>query len=55
MKDLRAKLAANGVRFIAVEGNIGAGKTTLARLIAEESLAALFLEEVDDNPFISKF
>jgi deoxyguanosine kinase len=55
MKDLRAKLAANGIRFIAVEGNVGAGKTTLARLIAEESLAALFLEEVDDNPFISKF
>ncbi len=55
MKDLKAKLAANGVRFIAVEGNIGAGKTTLARLIAEESSAALFLEEVDDNPFISKF
>ena len=55
MKELKSRLAANGVRFIAVEGNIGAGKTTLARLIAEESLAALFLEEVDDNPFISKF
>jgi deoxyguanosine kinase len=40
---------------IAVEGNIGAGKTTLARLIAEEAGAAIFQEEVDGNPFISKF
>lgn len=46
---------ANGVRYVAIEGNIGAGKTTLARLVAEEAGAALFQEEVDDNPFISKF
>ncbi len=46
---------ANGTRYIAVEGNIGAGKTTLSRLISEETEARLFLEEVDDNPFIEKF
>jgi len=45
----------SGIRYIAVEGNIGAGKTTLARLIADDSGAAVFQEEVDDNPFISKF
>jgi deoxyguanosine kinase len=55
MKDLKGRLAANGVRYIAIEGNIGAGKTTLARLVAEEAGAAIFQEEVDDNPFISKF
>lgn len=53
--DLRKKLAANGVRYIAVEGNIGAGKTTLARLIAEEAGGSLFEEQVDDNPFLQKF
>lgn len=55
MKDLKNRLLANGIRYIAIEGNIGAGKTTLARLIAEESGARLFQEEVDDNPFLSKF
>jgi deoxyguanosine kinase len=55
MKDLKARFISNGIRYIAVEGNIGAGKTTLARLIAGAAGAALFLEEVDDNPFITKF
>jgi deoxyguanosine kinase len=55
MKDLRNRLISNGIRYIAVEGNIGAGKTTLARLIAEASGAAIFQEEVDDNPFLAKF
>ncbi|HEY5133756.1 MAG TPA: deoxynucleoside kinase [Candidatus Krumholzibacteriaceae bacterium] len=55
MKDLRNRLLANGVRYIAIEGNIGAGKTTLARLIAGEAGAAVFQEEVDGNPFIAKF
>lgn len=53
--DLKNRLIANGIRYIAVEGNIGAGKTTLAKLIAEEAHALLFQEEVDDNPFLSKY
>jgi len=44
MKNLKTMLRSNGVRYIAVEGNIGAGKTTLARLLADESGAALFQE-----------
>jgi deoxyguanosine kinase len=55
MMDLKNRLIANGIRYIAVEGNIGAGKTTLAKLIAEEAHALLFQEEVDDNPFLSKY
>jgi len=55
MKDLKDRLVLSGIRYIAVEGNIGAGKTTLAKLIADDSGAAVFQEEVDDNPFISKF
>ncbi len=53
--DLRDRLASNGIKYIAIEGNIGAGKTTLARLLSERVEASLFLEEVDDNPFIERF
>ena len=42
-------------RFIAIEGNIGAGKTTLAHLLAKHFNARLILEEFADNPFLSKF
>ena len=55
MKDLRDRLLANGMKYIAIEGNIGAGKTTLARLLSEAVEASLFLEEVEDNPFIEKY
>lgn len=55
MRELKDKLAANGIRYIAIEGNIGAGKTTLARLLSEAAEASLFLEEVEDNPFIEKY
>lgn len=41
--------------FIAIEGNIGAGKTTLARKIAEDFNAKLVLERFADNPFLPKF
>ncbi|MCK4236980.1 MAG: deoxynucleoside kinase [Candidatus Krumholzibacteria bacterium] len=55
MENLKVALLSNGIRYIAVEGSIGAGKTTLSRLIAEASEARLFLEEIDDNPFIERF
>ncbi len=55
MNDFRKKLLSNGIRYISIEGNVAAGKTTLARMLASETDARLFLEEVDDNPFIEKF
>ena len=42
-------------RFIAVEGAIGAGKTSLVNLLGENYGARLILEETESNPFISKF
>lgn len=41
--------------FITIEGNIGAGKTTLAHLLSKHYNARLILEEFADNPFLSKF
>lgn len=41
--------------FIAIEGNIGAGKTTLAHLLSKHLNARLVLEEFADNPFLPKF
>jgi deoxyguanosine kinase len=41
--------------FITVEGNIGAGKTTLAHLLSRHYNARLILEEFADNPFLPKF
>ncbi len=41
--------------FITIEGNIGAGKTTLAHLISKHLNARLILEEFADNPFLPKF
>ena len=41
--------------FIAIEGNIGAGKTTLAHMLARHFNARLILERFADNPFLSKF
>ena len=41
--------------FITIEGNIGAGKTTLAHLLSKHFNARLVLEEFADNPFLPKF
>jgi deoxyguanosine kinase len=41
--------------FVTIEGNIGAGKTTLAQLLARHFNARLILEKFDDNPFLPKF
>jgi deoxyguanosine kinase len=41
--------------FITVEGNIGAGKTTLSHLLAKHYDARLILEQFADNPFLPKF
>ncbi len=41
--------------YIAIEGNIGAGKTTLAKKIADDFNAKTVLERFADNPFLPKF
>ncbi|MFL5741409.1 MAG: deoxynucleoside kinase [Flavisolibacter sp.] len=41
--------------FITIEGNIGAGKTTLAHLLSKHFNARLVLEQFADNPFLPKF
>ncbi|MGC6432086.1 MAG: 2-amino-4-hydroxy-6-hydroxymethyldihydropteridine diphosphokinase [Jejuia sp.] len=41
--------------YIAIEGNIGAGKTSLATKIAQDFNAKLILERFADNPFLPKF
>jgi len=41
--------------FIAIEGNIGTGKTSLAKMLGADLNATLILEEFTDNPFLPKF
>jgi deoxyadenosine/deoxycytidine kinase len=45
----------DGVKYIAVDGPIGVGKSSLARMLAEESEARLIAENPDDNPFLPQF
>ena len=49
---LRMKISYN---YVVIEGNIGAGKTTLAGKIADQFNARLILEHFIDNPFLPKF
>lgn len=41
--------------FVVIEGNIGAGKTTLATMLAAENNRRLILEKFSDNPFLPLF
>ena len=43
------------MQFLVIEGNIGSGKTTLSKKLAEELNAKLILEQFADNPFLPKF
>lgn len=43
------------IRFIAIEGVIGAGKTSLSRMLSDKLGANLILEEFENNPFLGKF
>ncbi len=45
----------DSLRYVVVEGVIGAGKTTLAQLLAERMGARLVLEEFEENPFLPDF
>ena len=49
------KYSINQLNYIAIEGNIGAGKTTLTTKIAEDFNAKTVLERFADNPFLPKF
>jgi deoxyadenosine/deoxycytidine kinase len=42
-------------RYVAVEGVIGVGKTSLAKLLSDRLQAQLVLEEVEENPFLKDF
>lgn len=51
----RKSLENKEVKYIAVEGVIGAGKTSLAKKLSERLNAQLILEEFEDNPFLKDF
>jgi len=42
-------------RYLVIEGNIGAGKTTLSTMLSEHFSARLVLEQFSDNPFLPGF
>ncbi|MEN8201874.1 MAG: deoxynucleoside kinase [Bacteroidota bacterium] len=42
-------------KYLVIEGNIGAGKTSLAGMLAEDTGSRLVLEQFSDNPFLAKF
>lgn len=43
------------INYLCIEGNIGAGKTTFAQMLAEDYEAKLILERFKDNPFLPQF
>lgn len=47
--------SSNSISYIAIEGVIGAGKTSLAKLLSSRLNAKLILERFDENPFLEKF
>lgn len=55
LKNPRKKFDFSDFNYIAIEGNIGAGKTSLASKISEDFNAKLILERFADNPFLPKF
>ncbi len=48
-------LIAMNIDYLVIEGNIGAGKTTLAQMISHDFNAKLVVEQFTDNPFLPKF
>jgi deoxyadenosine/deoxycytidine kinase len=54
-RECKKKMMANGVSVLAVEGNIGVGKTSLAKLLARFLGGRLIEEKIEDNPFLDRF
>ncbi|NNF04168.1 MAG: deoxynucleoside kinase [Rhodothermales bacterium] len=48
-------MSASGKKYVAVAGNIGAGKSSLTRIISDYFKWQAFFERVDDNPYLSDF
>ncbi len=55
LKNPRNDYSVSKYNYIAIEGNIGAGKTSLAQQIASDFNAKLILERFKENPFLPKF
>ena len=55
LKNPKDTIVIRDYNYIAIEGNIGAGKTSLAELISKEFNAKLVLERFKDNAFLPKF
>lgn len=55
MRNQPAEMSITGYNFISIEGNIGAGKTTLSTRIANDYNAKLILETFEENAFLAKF
>lgn len=55
LKLIRPICLSEKFNYIAIEGNIGAGKTSLTKMIAEDFNAKTVLERFADNPFLPKF
>jgi 2-amino-4-hydroxy-6-hydroxymethyldihydropteridine diphosphokinase len=55
LRNPQDRLKLPDARYIVVEGNIGAGKTSLATLMAQDFNAKLVLERFMENPFLPKF
>ena len=55
LKNPKKAFTFNDHNYIAIEGNIGAGKTSLTNKIAKDFNAKLILERFADNPFLPKF
>jgi len=53
--DIRDRILARGCSRIAIEGNIGVGKTSLARMIVRRLGGRLVEDRVEDNPFLERF
>jgi len=55
LEPLESVIAQSDHRYIAIEGVIGAGKTTLAQMLGETLGARVVLEQFEENPFLKDF